>query len=112
LSYLHVFPYSKRPDTAALELHDHIPEEVKKKRVEVIVSIGKSKKQTYMEKFLDREVDIIVEGKSQKEGYMNAISDNYLKILLPSEGLHSRQRLRARVFALSDSKLIAQPLIF
>jgi len=112
LSYLHVFPYSKRPDTAALELHDHIPEAMKKKRVEVLVSIGKSKKQTYMEKFLDREVDIIVEGKSQKEGYMNAISDNYLKILLPAKGLHSRQRLRARVFALSDSKLIAQPLIF
>jgi len=111
LSYLHVFPYSKRPDTMALSLHGHVSDQVKKKRVELLVNIGKSKKRAYMNKFLGRELDVIVEGQSKEEGYINAMSHNYLKILLQADGLKSRSRLMAKVFALSDSNLIAQPLI-
>ena len=64
-----------------------------------------------MNKFLGRELDVIVEGPSKEEGYINAMSHNYLKILLQAEGLQSRSRLMTKVFALSDSNLIAQPLI-
>ncbi|MBN2179286.1 MAG: tRNA (N(6)-L-threonylcarbamoyladenosine(37)-C(2))-methylthiotransferase MtaB, partial [Deltaproteobacteria bacterium] len=32
IQYLHVFPYSKRPGTAAFSLSDHVPENIKKER--------------------------------------------------------------------------------
>lgn len=46
LSYIHVFPYSKRPNTPAERMSTHVGEEIKRKRMETILELAKIKKIT------------------------------------------------------------------
>ncbi|WP_353684776.1 tRNA (N(6)-L-threonylcarbamoyladenosine(37)-C(2))-methylthiotransferase MtaB [Thermodesulfovibrio sp. 3907-1M] len=82
-SYLHVFPYSKRPFTKASQMSEHIPESLKKERVNYLIKIGKKKKSEYIKKFLGSELEVIVE--SKKNGFFSGTSDNYIKCFIDSK---------------------------
>jgi threonylcarbamoyladenosine tRNA methylthiotransferase MtaB len=109
LSYMHVFPYSKRPDTEALLLSEFISEKVKKDRVKKLMEISENKKKNYMAKNLDKVLDVIVEKRNPANGYFNAISSNYLRILVNEEGLKSGQSLKVRTRSIVDACLLAEP---
>jgi threonylcarbamoyladenosine tRNA methylthiotransferase MtaB len=110
LSYIHVFPYSKRPDTRALLYRDQINDKVKKERVKYLRGIGKSKKIAYMTRHLGNVLDVIVEQKTKTHGYYGAISGNYLKLLVKSDNLTARDNIKVRVTSLTDLGLMAEPL--
>ena len=82
LSYLHVFPYSNRPNTKASSFSGQISDKVKKERVKSIIEIGKIKIKSYIMRNLGRILDVIVEKTGATNGYNTVISDNYLKILV------------------------------
>lgn len=110
LSYLHVFPYSRRPNTKALMLKNHVSDVTRKSRVKTLREISKQKKKVYMKKYLHSLMDIIVEDKHSNTSYYNAISDNYLRLFIESKNLHPGQRIMARVKSMTDSGLVAQAL--
>lgn len=84
-SYLHVFPYSKRPFTKASQMSEHIPENVKKERANYLIKIGKIKKSEYIKKFLGSELEVIFENK--KNGFFSGTSDNYIKCFTDNKEL-------------------------
>jgi len=43
VAYLHVFPYSERPGTAALAIHPKVPEKIKKERAAILREVGAKK---------------------------------------------------------------------
>ncbi|HDN95105.1 MAG TPA: radical SAM protein, partial [Nitrospirae bacterium] len=110
LSYMHVFPYSKRPDTMASLLRDTISITVKKERAKKLIEISKKKRNAYMTRNLGRVLDVIVENREITNGYYSAISGNYLKILVKAEGLKSGQILNVVIRTLTDSVLLAEPM--
>ena len=110
LSYMHVFPYSKRPDTKALLLSEFISEKVKKDRVKKLMEISNYKKNNYMEKHIGNVLDVIVQKKNVKTGCYGAISDNYLRLSVKAGALKSGQNLKVRVISLTDTGLQAEPL--
>ena len=113
LSYLHVFPYSKRPDTKASSFGNQINDKLKKERVKILIEIGESKKIAYMQRSLGCILDVIVEKKSAIDRYYKAISDNYLRLLVKSDNLTSvtsGESLKVRVISLTDRVLRAEPL--
>ncbi len=110
LSYMHVFPYSKRPDTKALLLSDFISEKVKKDRGKKLMKISEYKKNNYIAMNMGRVLDVIVEKKNVTTGCYSAISGNYLRLLVKSEYLESGQNLKVRIRSLTDAGLLAEPL--
>lgn len=110
LSYMHVFPYSKRPDTKASLMGDQISEKEKKSRVKKLMEISSNKKKAYISKNSGRVLNVIVEKRDITTGYYNAISDNYLRVYIISEGLKSGSNLRVRTGAITESGLMAEPL--
>lgn len=110
ISYLHVFPYSKRPDTKACVLNNHNNDLVIKSRANRLREISKEKKYTYMKRSLGSVVNVIVERRIGNNGFFHAISDNYLRIHIKADKLFPRQNLKVRVISLTDDVLIAQPL--
>jgi threonylcarbamoyladenosine tRNA methylthiotransferase MtaB len=110
LSYFHIFPYSKRPNTKAAISADHVGEKIKKERVKKLLDIGNKKKYDYMAKNIDKYLDVIVEQKSEKTGSYKVLSDNYLKIELKSDNLSPGQRLKVRVISLTGDKLRGEPI--
>jgi threonylcarbamoyladenosine tRNA methylthiotransferase MtaB len=109
-SYLHVFPYSRRPDTRAFSMDEQIKDTIKKDRVKKLLELGKIMKINYLTKHLGSTLNVIVEKTSSTHGYYNAISDNYLKLLVKGNGIRPGDRLDVNVISLTGSNLIAQAL--
>ncbi|MCS7203317.1 MAG: tRNA (N(6)-L-threonylcarbamoyladenosine(37)-C(2))-methylthiotransferase MtaB [Thermodesulfovibrio sp.] len=84
-SYIHVFTYSKRPLTLASQFPDQISEEIKKQRTNILLEIAKSKKLNYIKKFINKELEVIVE--TQKNSYFTGTSNNYIKCLIKTDNL-------------------------
>lgn len=110
LSYFHIFPYSKRPNTKAAVADDHVDEKVKKERVKRLLELGKNKKYDYMVKNIDTCLDVIVEKESGKSRNYKVLSDNYLKIDVKSDRLTPGQRLRVKVISLTGGMLRGEPI--
>lgn len=110
LSYLHVFPYSKRPNTRASLFTDQIKGKIKRERVNTIIGIGNIKKMNYITSNIGRILDVIVEGKDDTNRYYKAISDNYLRLFVTSDNMNAGENHKVRVISLTDIGLIAEPL--
>lgn len=94
-SYIHVFSYSKRPKTTAEELKEQVSEAVKKERAQILGELAKKKRVSYMEKFIDSEVSVIVENK--KNGFFSGTSDNYIKCLFRGENINSGEIVNVKI---------------
>jgi threonylcarbamoyladenosine tRNA methylthiotransferase MtaB len=110
LGYLHVFSYSRRPNTAAFSFNNHVDEKTKQTRAKVLIEIAMKKSYINLNSNLGKLLDVIVERKCSTEGLYKGISSNYLKLLIKSDNLTKGHRLKARVISLTDSELIAKPI--
>ncbi len=110
LSYIHVFPYSSRPNTKAEAFPGHMNNQEKKGRVSKIIEIGKIKKKAYLLSQLGQRLDVIVEKKPVTDVYYSTISGNYIRSLVKADNLTLGQRLMVEVVSLSDGQLISRPL--
>ena len=92
VSYLHVFPFSKRKGTPAATFPDPIDPETMKKRAETIRSAGLEKKRLFYESCLNQEFLVLAEGWQAKSKTMiRGWSDNYLPITFRSDALVHNQ---------------------
>ncbi|MBP9708408.1 MAG: tRNA (N(6)-L-threonylcarbamoyladenosine(37)-C(2))-methylthiotransferase MtaB [Oligoflexales bacterium] len=80
LSYLHVFPYSKRPNTAAAKFADHLPVEVVQERRKVLQALSKELAQTFARNFLARKVEIVWNLGLDLDGRRTGVSREYLQV--------------------------------
>lgn len=109
-SYIHVFPYSKRPDTKAARLPQQVKNSAKKERSKIILDIALNKKNIYISKQLGKKLDVIVEKKDITTGFYKTISDNYLRPLVHANNLILGQRLKIEAISLVNGELFGVPL--
>jgi len=110
LSYLHVFPYSVRPDTPAKFFSDHISSDAIKERAKLMIDMANKKKYRYLSRQIGRQMDVLVENKTITDGYYRAISGNYLRPLVDAELLRPRQRVNVKGVAVHNKELICKPI--
>lgn len=75
---LHVFPYSKREGTKAAIMDGQVDENIKKKRVKILLQLSKKLEYNYMEKFIGKKVIFIPE--MAKEEYIIGHTGNFLNV--------------------------------
>lgn len=75
---LHVFPYSKREGTKAAIMDGQVDEDIKKKRVKILLQLSKELEYNYMEKFIGKKVIFISE--IAKEDYIIGHTGNFLNV--------------------------------
>ena len=75
---LHVFPYSKREGTKAAIMDVQVDENIKKKRVKILLQLSKELEYNYMEKFIGKKVIFIPE--MAKEEYIIGHTGNFLNV--------------------------------
>lgn len=75
---LHVFPYSKREGTKAAVMDGQVDENIKKKRVKILLQLSKELEYNYMEKFIGKKVIFIPE--MAKEEYIIGHTGNFLNV--------------------------------
>jgi len=83
VAYLHVFPYSDRPGTAASKLEGPIGEDEKKRRVKILRDLGQKKRNSFAGIFEGKMLSVLVEDKNDRAtGLMKGFSDNYIPVLI------------------------------
>lgn len=81
VSYLHVFPYSKRKGTPAALFLNHVHPDTIKKRCELLRELSEEKKREFMGRFVGKEVTALVEGKRDTgSGLIKATTRNSLQL--------------------------------
>jgi len=109
ISYIHVFPFSKRPNTEAESFNNQVENSIKIKRCGIIQTISNKKKYSYKTSALGKILDVIIEKKDKTSGFYRAISSNYLKPLVKAEGLISGERLKVKAVTIKNEELICIP---
>ncbi|MBQ5532388.1 MAG: radical SAM protein, partial [Bacteroidales bacterium] len=81
VSALHVFPYSRRPNTPAYDMPDQLSRAEKAERVRRLISLSDEKKLALCRLCEGDVVQVLVESK-EKGGFYSGFSENYLKVRL------------------------------
>lgn len=82
--HLHVFPYSERPDTAALRLAHIVSQEEKHRRVGILTALSEERQRQFVERFVGTSRPVLWE-QPQSPGApsMHGFTDNYLRVTAP-----------------------------
>lgn len=82
VSYLHVFTYSERANTHALEIKPVVPVHIRNERNKMLRNLSHKKQQFFNEQHLGETRKVLFESLG-KDGMMEGYTDNYVKVTTP-----------------------------
>jgi len=82
ISYLHVFTYSERDNTEAVEMDGVVPMNVRNKRSKMLRGLSVKKRRAFYESQLGTTRTVLFESEN-KEGYISGFTENYVKVKAP-----------------------------
>ena len=86
-SKLHVFPYSERRGTASSRMSNKIENGIVKERARRLIEVSTELEKNYMNKFIDSEVEVLIE--ETKEGFSYGHTGNFLYVKIKGEYPHN-----------------------
>lgn len=98
LHYLHVFPYSIRPDTPAAEMSGHLAPELITFRAQKLRETGQSARRAHQEVCLGKTMEVLIE-QDRLHGYTR----NYLRIRLVKGEAQPRSRVMVNLLCLDET---------
>lgn len=78
-SKLHVFPYSERTGTKAAGMAGKVPMELRKKRANILIALGKEEEYAYIKSFLSKEEAVLFE-RMAADGLAEGHTGRYVKV--------------------------------
>ncbi|MGF6846677.1 threonylcarbamoyladenosine tRNA methylthiotransferase MtaB [Chitinophaga sp. W3I9] len=82
VSYLHVFTYSERANTGALDIKPVVPVHIRNERNKMLRNLSHKKQQYFNEQHLHQTRKVLFESLG-KDGMMEGYTDNYIKVTTP-----------------------------
>jgi len=82
ISYLHVFTYSKRPQTPAAEMNPQVKDSIKKERTQILLQLSETKKTAFYQEHLYTQRAVLFED-DVKNGNIYGFTDNYIRVSAP-----------------------------
>lgn len=80
---MHIFPYSRRKNTEADKMSNHLDSKVINERTHLLLNLAKKMHNDYQEMFIGSKQELVVEKK--KGNYYHGYTSNYLEVLFESE---------------------------
>ena len=82
VSYLHVFTYSERENTAAITMNGVVPVSIRKERNAILRNLSEKKMNYFTEQQRGNIRSVLFEH-AEKNGLMEGYSDNYIRVSMP-----------------------------
>lgn len=79
VSYLHVFTYSERPNTVAVEIPDVVPAHIRNERSKMLRSLSEKKKRYFYEQNKGANHYVLFENDIE-DGRMHGFTENYIRV--------------------------------
>ena len=78
ISYLHVFTYSERPNTDAIEMSEIVSKEIRRERSKMLHILSDKKRRFFHDQFISKYRPVLFE--SMKNGKLSGHTDNYIQV--------------------------------
>ncbi len=89
-SYLHIFPYSPRPGTAALRLKQRVPSASVKKRMDLLMDLDRAKRLAFHHAQIGKTVSVLCEA-GTRDSYRIGTTPNFMRVgITDSESVQNR----------------------
>ena len=82
LSYLHVFSYSERDNTKAVDLMNTVPKQIRSKRSKMLRTLSVKIRRDFYSRQLGTKKNILFESENKK-GFIHGFSENYVRVKTP-----------------------------
>lgn len=106
VTQLHVFPYSERPGTSALNIPYVVSEQDKKQRSKRLLDLSDEKTIAFYQKYIGQEAEVLFE-KAPRGKAMHGFTKNYIRVELPAKDADpafDNQLLKVRLGDLTRDK--------
>lgn len=105
VSYLHVFTYSERANTAALQIPEPVPMKIRNERSQLLHILSEKKRRYFYEQNLGKEFTVLFE-KDIQEGFMEGFTENYIRVVAPYDPLLINELRRVKLSHINDKGLV------
>lgn len=106
ITHFHVFPYSKRQNTTAAKMDNHIQNDVKKSRVKTLINLGDQKLSDFSEQMIGLESKVLFE--REKDGFYEGYTSNYIKVKHKSSESLENTIVTMKFSAIEGEKLVGE----
>ena len=79
ISYLHVFTYSERANTEAIEMDEVVPQKIRNERSKMLRSLSEKKRRFFYEENINTERKVLFE-EDIEDGLMHGFTENYIRV--------------------------------
>ncbi|MBI5557578.1 MAG: tRNA (N(6)-L-threonylcarbamoyladenosine(37)-C(2))-methylthiotransferase MtaB [Deltaproteobacteria bacterium] len=110
VTYLHVFPYSKRPGTVAAGMANQVEKCLKEERVARLHQLSEQKKQAFYRQHLGTVHRVLAENRNNRFKLMRGFTENYIPVLFPAPENMGNTIVDVRLERLEDSILFGQTI--
>lgn len=104
LTYVHVFPFSLRPNTAAAALPDHVNGRIAHERGQEIRALVARKHQAFLNAQMGQTLSVVTLDQT-RDSALIALSSNFLQVVLPGPELSPNELLDIHVGRVADGFL-------
>lgn len=110
VSYLHVFTYSERDNTEALNLKDVVPINERKKRNKMLRILSQKKLHHFYNQHLGKTSVVLFEGE-ENDGTMNGFTENYIKVTTPFDQSLTNQLVEVELREINNDGMVLCNLV-
>lgn len=95
VTYLHVFPFSPRKGTPAVNFKPKVPERITKERCRALRELGEKKRNDFYRRMIGKKVKMLVE--THDDGIAKGLSDNYVPIKIMGGNVPKNGVVKVRI---------------
>ncbi len=102
LSYLHVFSYSERENTEAVNFDGIVSKQIRKERSKKLRILSGKMQRNFYQKHLNSKQNSLFE-KENKNGFLQGFTDNYIKVKIPFSEKYTQQKLKIKLLSFDEN---------
>jgi threonylcarbamoyladenosine tRNA methylthiotransferase MtaB len=104
-NYIHIFPYSDRPNTLASKMSGKVPEAIKRQRYNILKELDQLKRHCYRESQIGCIVEVVME-RVAENGMVKGKSENYLDVMFETKDFQKGKSVKVKILKQSEGILI------
>lgn len=109
-SFLHIFPFSERPGTPAVEMPNKVQSRISTERVARLEELSDRLHKEFASKYLGAEREVLFES-TDHSGMMYGYTDNYLRVSAPYDTALINNICRVRLNAFDENGNISSEIV-
>jgi len=102
ISYLHVFPYSERPNTTAKKMDGKIPNAIRTDRAKMLRILSEKKRRKFYDENLGKTYTVLYEAEEDM-GKMYGFTENYIKVEADYDPLLINELVQVQLMEINEN---------